>query len=200
MGVKVGGGKLLAGTTIMDAQLSGYIKSRLSFQASASADTISKEFHYSYGVYLFYNLGYTAKATILGVVDWALGDRLAYKPDQRVDIYGPVEGTIPFTSEIQKRAELFGLEAPVNGLDAENALISNFSLLFPRVDDPSNAGMLNIYCPLLLVILRSYIKDPKKPDFSYRLGCPPGTTGDIQIPEMRCKFIVQDLFFVKILI
>lgn len=91
MGVKVGGGKLIAGKTIMDAQLSGYVTSRLSFQASASADTTSKEFHYSYGVYLFYNLGYTAKATILGIVDWALGDRLAYTPDQRVDIYGPVE-------------------------------------------------------------------------------------------------------------
>ncbi|PHH75536.1 hypothetical protein CDD82_4401 [Ophiocordyceps australis] len=94
LGIKVGGGVVTAGKTIMDAQLSGYLVGTLSFQASTDVDTSTKTMHYSYGVYLLFNLGYSARAHILGLVDWAMAPREAFVPPKQVNVIGPVRESI----------------------------------------------------------------------------------------------------------
>lgn len=87
MGIKVGGGELVAGKTIMDAQLSAFMTGKLSFSAQLDGTATSTKFPIKYGAYIFYNIGYSAKAQILGLIDWALKDRLAYHPDKKVKIH-----------------------------------------------------------------------------------------------------------------
>uniref|UniRef100_A0A0P0CAT0 chitinase n=1 Tax=Hypocrella siamensis TaxID=696354 RepID=A0A0P0CAT0_9HYPO len=157
VGIKIGGGKLVAGKVIMDAQLSGFVTGTLSFQASGSADTSSKQFRYSYGVYVFYNIGYSAKATVLGIIDWALGPRQAYNPSRRLDVYGPIEGTIPLTADSKR--------------DLIPALIQ-------EQPDPNNgsARLLDARANLAL--------EPSDPQFSQPITCPAGAAG-WRLPELR---------------
>jgi hypothetical protein len=101
MGLKVGGGKLLGGTTLIDAQLVGYMNTSLSFQARATGGigTSGSPFLYSYGLYLYYNLGYGAFATIAGFSNWALKPRDMFSPFPRLTIY---ENTGSFSGPTNK--------------------------------------------------------------------------------------------------
>jgi chitinase len=121
VGIKIGGGSLVS-TTIMDAQLSGFVTGDLSFQASGDVTTETGAFRYSYGVYIFYNLGYSATAKILGLFNWALSPRKAWPQDQRINVYGPVTGEIPLT----KRSLDDDMDPYGSGF--------NSSLLLPRAD------------------------------------------------------------------
>jgi chitinase len=69
VGIKIGGGNLVGGTTLMDAQLTGYVEGNLTFEAHADYKTDSNEIGYSFGTYFYYNLGYKAVAQILGFID-----------------------------------------------------------------------------------------------------------------------------------
>ncbi|KAJ0414559.1 hypothetical protein BJY00DRAFT_318644 [Aspergillus carlsbadensis] len=51
IGIKIGGGKLVGGTTIMDAQLHGYFIGDLSFQAHGDYSTSTNQIQYSFGAY-----------------------------------------------------------------------------------------------------------------------------------------------------
>lgn len=144
IGVKIGGGSLVS-TTIMDAQLSGYVMGDLSFQASGDVSTTTGAFIYSYGVYAIYNLGYTAKATILGIVNWALDDRKAYNPDKHINIYGPVTGSIPLT---KKRS-----------LEEDDSL--NITSSIPRLANRQTGSDDDT--------------SPNSPDFTQNLQCPAGS-------------------------
>lgn len=53
----------------MDAQLTGYVTGDLLFQAYGDYDSLDNAFYYRFGAYLLYNLGYKAKANILGFID-----------------------------------------------------------------------------------------------------------------------------------
>ncbi|ETS88166.1 hypothetical protein PFICI_01994 [Pestalotiopsis fici W106-1] len=158
VGIKIGGGSLVS-TTIMDAQLTGYVMGDLSFQASGQVSTTTGSFQYSYGVYAFYNIGYKATAVILGILNWATGPQQAYTPDKRIDIYGPVNGEIPLVS---KR----GLEepSPING----SVVIRSGLDLLARDDTDDNDGL-----------------SPNTPDFTQQLTCPPGSKADVKLPELR---------------
>lgn len=68
---------------------------------------------------IFYNLGYKASAYILGFVNWALDPREAFHPAKRVNIYGPVSGSIPLGGGSTEWGGA-GLDSPV-GLPALNA-------------------------------------------------------------------------------
>ncbi len=60
MGIRIGG-KISGGSTLVDAQLVGYVNTTLQFAASASASGGSSSgpaASYRYGIYLLYNLGY----------------------------------------------------------------------------------------------------------------------------------------------
>lgn len=114
IGIKIGGGNLVGGATLMDAQLTGYVMGDLSFQADGDYDTTSNDFHYRFGAYLFYNLGYKAQAQILNFIDWALGPRQAYDPHEVVKLYEK-QGTIPMSSSDEKKRTV-DIESPL-GLD-----------------------------------------------------------------------------------
>lgn len=87
----------------MDAQLSGYVNTDLSFQAHGDYDTSDNAFHYRFGAYLYYNIGYKAVAKILDFVDWATGDRTAYSPDKMLKLYEKT-GTVPMSeTDVGKR-------------------------------------------------------------------------------------------------
>ncbi|KAI1104572.1 putative bacteriodes thetaiotaomicron symbiotic chitinase [Jackrogersella minutella] len=157
IGIKIGGGSLVK-TPIMDAQLTGYVMGDLSFQASGQADTKTGVFQYSYGVYAFYNIGYKATAVILGLINWATGPQQAYTPDKRIDIYGPISGKIP----LHVKGKLEELH------ESNNTAISEFSHgLLPRADSDSD-GL-----------------SPNTPDFTQQLSCPPGSSADVRLPEIR---------------
>ncbi|KAK9422564.1 putative chitinase [Seiridium unicorne] len=169
VGIKIGGGSLVGGTTLMDAQLSGFVKGDLSFQASGEANTKTNAFDYSYGVYIFYNLGYSAKATILGVVNWATGDRSAFTPDQMVPIYGPVTGSIDLSgsSSQVKRSSAWTIDEFGDLEDPLGHNSSSWMPLLPRADDdPSDLS-------------------PNDPEFTQNLQCPASNDGDMQLPELR---------------
>ncbi|PHH65090.1 hypothetical protein CDD81_3488 [Ophiocordyceps australis] len=151
LGIKVGGGSLLAGKTIMDAQLSGYLVGTLSFQASTDVNTQSQTMHYSYGVYLLFNMGYSARAYILGVIDWALAPREAFVPPKQVNVFGPVKESISWGAEAEQDEfddEDLGLAISRRGLNASVATRE----LFGR-----SASPLGIKC---LRLLQTYITYP----------------------------------------
>lgn len=86
IGIKIGGGKLVGGAILMDAQLSGFVEGDLNFRAHADLSSTGKALHYNLGVSIIYNLGYSAQATILGIIDWASGDRKAWNPIPSISV------------------------------------------------------------------------------------------------------------------
>lgn len=97
-------------------------------------DTSDNAFHYRLGVYLYYNIGYKAVATILNFIDWATGDRTAYWPDKMPKLYEKT-GTIPMLeSDVGKRA----LSIPVDAqhFEDEEDIYNNstMSVLEPAAD------------------------------------------------------------------
>ncbi|KAL8645553.1 MAG: hypothetical protein Q9226_007250, partial [Calogaya cf. arnoldii] len=73
MGLRVGG-KTSGRTPLVDAQLVGYVNSTLRFRAAGAASggtTSTGTASYRYGVYLLFNLGYGAYASIKFFPDWA---------------------------------------------------------------------------------------------------------------------------------
>jgi chitinase len=147
MGIKIGGGKLVAGKTLMDAQLSGYVNGDLSFQAHRDYDSSDNAFHYRFGAYLFYNIGYKAKAKILSVIDWATGDRMAYNPDKMLQLYEK-KGTIPMShSNAEKRDSSIHTDR-IPQIDADLLDNTTHSVLNPAADifrrtDISGSGGIN---------------------------------------------------------
>ncbi|PHH74610.1 hypothetical protein CDD80_2962 [Ophiocordyceps camponoti-rufipedis] len=114
-GIKIGGGTLLQGLTLVDAQLSGYLVGGLSFQATSHINHDSGEVDYSYGVYMIYNLGYTAKAFILGLVGWAVEPREVFYPDKRISVYGPVTRSTLASQKVKPRSMSFSETAALGG-------------------------------------------------------------------------------------
>jgi hypothetical protein len=150
----------------MDAQLTGYVRGDLSFQAHADADLQNKAFNYRYGVYVFYNLGYKANAHILGVINWALANREAWTPDQIVKILEKT-GSIPLTANTGGRLLLDGPNNNVTspgGLNNQTMRLTG-SQIFKRTDGDDDG--------------------PTSPEFTVGLTCPPGSDGDAKIPELR---------------
>lgn len=139
----------------MDAQLTGYVTGDLSFQSSGDADPTTGKFRYSYGVYVFYNLGYKVTATIVGLVNWATGPIQAYTPSKRTS------GEISLT----KRA----FDGDLLDGDGDWHTSTGTMSLLPRADDGGDVT-------------------PNDPEFTQNLNCPPGSSGDVKIPELRCQF------------
>ncbi|PHH88171.1 hypothetical protein CDD83_7878 [Cordyceps sp. RAO-2017] len=182
-GIQIGGGSLTAGLTIVDAQLSGYLKGGLSFQASSHFHTESDQIKYSYGVYLFYNLGYSAHATILGLVNWALEPREAFHPSRRVNVYGPVQGTIPVSSSGDRNSS-----QPDSEPEPE-----------PELDEPQEATpteppesiplAASTNAPQLLARAPKRASPASRknanPTFQNHIDCPASRKRKIKLPELR---------------
>ena len=160
------------------ATVSAYLKAALQFEAKGSISSTTGAFDYEYGAYLFYNLGYKAKATVLKFFDWSLGDRNAYPQDRRLDIYGPKTGSIPLSGgqgDGKNRRRMVRLiEAPIG----EEVSYANESLsalldpmyLFKRADDGDLDG-----------------DGPTAATFKQPITCPAGSSASIKIPELRGK-------------
>lgn len=172
VGIKVGGSKLTGGRSLVDAQVTAFLRAALRFLATGSADTTSKVFNYKYGAYVYYNLGYKAKAVLLEWKDWALDPRMAYTNDQKITIYED-KGQIPLGSSNEKRMIRLidpALDHPDFRLD--NATMSTNDVLDPSRlfrradDDDANA-------------------DPNAPQLTHKITCPAGSKADVTIPELR---------------
>ncbi|PFH61273.1 hypothetical protein XA68_17786 [Ophiocordyceps unilateralis] len=163
-GIKVGNEALPSGLTLVDAQLSGYLVGGLSFQATSHINHESNELKYSYGVYLIYNLGYTAKAIILDMVGWALQPREVFYPDKRISVYGPVTGSVPWDSH-------------EDGVSATS-----------RPNNSAEASASEMAAPRDKSI---YARVPKRksqkiaPTFNSQLSCPIKRKRKIKLPELR---------------
>ncbi|KAJ5372784.1 hypothetical protein N7517_004790 [Penicillium concentricum] len=162
--------KLVAGKTLMDAQLSGYVETDLSFQAHGDYDTSDNAFHYRFGAYLFYNIGYKAVAKVLSYIDWATGDRKAYSPDKMLKLYEKT-GTIPMSaSDVGKRDLSIAADAQRHEIEADIPYNSTMSVLEPAADIFRRADVT--------------MTDPNDPSFSNQGQCPPGASG-FQLPQLR---------------
>jgi hypothetical protein len=155
IGIKIGGGSLVS-TTIMDAHLSGYVTGDLSFQASGDVTTGTGAFRSSYGVYVFYNLGYSATAQVLGLFNWALSPRKAWPQDQRINIYGPVSSEIPLTKRSLDDDLSSYYDYGSNGslADVGEQDTHSTTLLLPRADgDGGQAGLSMYSCTIWVVTI-----------------------------------------------
>ncbi|KAI9045865.1 Major Facilitator Superfamily protein [Aspergillus affinis] len=163
VGIKIGGSKLTGGSTLMNAQLTGYLKGILSFQAQGDYETDSNAFNYRLGVYFIYNIGYKATAQLLNFIDWALSPREAYNPDKTIKIYEKT-GSISMSAEDEKRS-LSDEQNATNAISSRSNSLSLSNTLVRRADDTQGP-------------LDPKVKDP--------LSCPPSSSGDIRVPELRC--------------
>lgn len=135
----------------MDAQLTGYVEGDLSFQAHGDYDSTDNAFHYRFGAYLFYNLGFKAKAQVLNFINWALSARAAYNPRRTVKLYDK-QGTIPMSSTQAKRDEIIDVSANYSSAVANHTSFhpSTDMKLFHRSDE-MDLGMWQTnrsYCTL----------------------------------------------------
>jgi chitinase len=158
VGIKIGGGRLVGGATLMDAQLTGYVEGNLTFEAHADYDTDSNEISYSFRTFFAYNLGYKAIAKILNFIDWALDAREAYKPSQRITLYEKL-GTIPLS------------ESATLETRAIDGSWGNDTSLAPELVP---AGLIRRADGMDL-----------DPEFTKKVTCPKGSSGDPQLPELR---------------
>ncbi len=175
VGITVGGGSFTGGISLVQATVSAYLKSAVQFNATGTVNFVTGMFDYTYGAYLYYNLGYKAQANVLKWISWALADRNAYTPDRRIDIYGPKSGSLSLTgSRGETRRRMVKLvDSPPGG----RALYDNETIgalvdpawLFKRADDMDVDG-------------------PDAPSFSAPIQCPAGDSPTIKIPEMRSKY------------
>ncbi|KAJ5732794.1 hypothetical protein N7493_004275 [Penicillium malachiteum] len=108
IGIKIGGGTLVGSATLIDAQLFGFVEADLNFRAHADLSSSDQAFHYSLGSYIIYNLGYSAKGRILGIVDWITSDRKAWNRSPELTLYEK-SGTIPLLASAESDNDLVTL-------------------------------------------------------------------------------------------
>ena len=217
MGLRIGG-KISGGTPLVDAQLVGYVNTSLFFQASAVASggsTSAGSFAYRYGVYLYYNLGYGAYATIKFFPNWALAFRNAYNPSPRFTIYENT-GSFSGNSAGSKRS----IEAPSNlqfprrSLFEENdgAKLTSIdhvrraSDVYDKDNYASSPSNFSADTDFLLGkradLSDDSLLDGQSPDFTQQLTCPAGDTASTRLPDFRRRspfaYFVLDFLFTKL--
>ncbi|KAK5011701.1 hypothetical protein LTR28_007843 [Elasticomyces elasticus] len=204
MGIRIRG-PISGGSPLVDAQLVGFVNTTLSFQASAQGRTgtsSSSSAVYRYGVYLYYNLGYGAYATIKSFPNWALSIRYAYNPSPQLTIY---ENTRSFTSEtFNDKRSIWAYEASKYQEAPPNSLISksngakrtsteyHMRELDDAIDKRSLQGnSTSAVSTDVLFGKRADTSgdgnalDPTTPEFTQRVTCPPGDTAQIRLPDYR---------------
>ncbi|KAJ5816569.1 hypothetical protein N7447_008802 [Penicillium robsamsonii] len=148
VGIKIGGGKL----------------------AHGDYDSSDNAFHYRFGAYLLYNLGYKAKANILGFIDWALAPRKAFTPDNTVTLYEK-KGAIPMSSSDMETRDL-SLDSAIHRRQGSEALSINATM--PYLDAAMGLTRRE----------DGSADNPNDSEFSLPGSYPPGTSG-FQVPEIR---------------
>lgn len=201
MGLKIGG-KISGGTPLVDAQLVGYVNTSLSFQASATGSLGSDSaasLVYRYGVYLYYNIGYGAHATIKFFPNWALAPRNAYNPSPRFTIYektGSFSGATPNSKRTIDATEV--LQLPRRGLLGNRDGVKLTSIdgvehvIGDRYTDSTHQNISSSMDKEFILARRADVDggslpDAQTPDFSQPLTCPPGATAQLKLPDFRCE-------------
>ncbi|KAL8990145.1 MAG: hypothetical protein Q9169_008197, partial [Polycauliona sp. 2 TL-2023] len=197
MGLRVGG-KISGGTALVDAQLVGYVNSTLRFSASAAASggtTTTGAASYKYGVYLLFNLGYGAYATVKFFPNWAMKPRNAFNPPKRFTIY---EDSGSFTGPTKR--SLDALEAVPAPKFPRRGLISGWhGARLSAVDQVHNEYDLNgmthsirnqTSALSMRQLLAKRADDDTLPDApnavsTAQLQCPAGSTPEITLPDYR---------------
>lgn len=199
MGLRIGG-KISGNQPLVDAQLVGYVNTTLSFQAAATASagsSASGTFAYRYGVYLYYNIGYGAYATVKFFPNWALAPRNAFKPSPRFTIYektdsfgGATKRSIDSPEVIQLPRR--GLLDDDRGLKLTPAIdhAGHNSVLYADTDESQQNKTSSIDTRDILwkrADSDSSLPDSQSPDFSSQLTCPPGDPNEVRLPDFRRK-------------
>lgn len=202
MGLRIGG-KISGGTPLVDAQLVGYVNTSLSFQASATASGGSNSagsLVYRYGVYLYYNIGYVAYATIKFFPNWALAPRNAFNPSPRFTIYEDTGSFSGLTASSKRSADATeSLPLPRRGLldsrdgvkltsvyDVEYDVNGNRDPTLTHRNISSSLDMNFTFSKRAGIDGGGSLPDAQTPDFSQTLTCPPGDTAQIRLPDFRC--------------
>lgn len=201
IGLRIGG-KISGGTPLVDAQLVGYVNTSLSFQASATASGGSNSagsLVYRYGVYLYYNLGYGAYATVKFFPNWALAPRNAYNPSPRFTIYentGSFSGSgagskrsieVPEPLHLPRRGLLEGGHGakltPTDHIRHGLGLYESSSYVSqPNVSSSADTQFI---LGKRADSSDGSLPDAQSPDFSQQLTCPPGDTAQVRLPDFR---------------
>jgi hypothetical protein len=196
MGIQIGGP--LSSGTLVTAQVVGFINSSLSFEASVvgtAGSSSDPTLTYSYGVYIIYNLGYGAYASIKGFANWAVANRYAYNPSPRFTIYEQTGSFIGTTSNdkrsIDAPLEIAHHYAPRRGVldwsDAEISAIPNPH----EADSHLSARPYNASADIRSLLGKRADVDTSMtnaPDFTQNDGvtCPADDTAQITLPDYRC--------------
>lgn len=209
LGLRIGG-KISGGSPLVDAQIVGYVNNTLRFHASAKGTVGTNQgttATYSYGVYLLYNIGYGAYATIKFFPNWALKPRNAFNPSKQFTIYensgsflGNTKRTIDAPLQLPRR----GLAEDWSGteLSAPNLVHSTHGHSHRRHvghykrHHPVHRGevdlSLNSSSAMSMQSLLGKRADNNAPSSSQAvniapLQCPPGATGQVRNPDYRRK-------------
>lgn len=206
MGLRIGG-KITGGTPLVDAQLVGYVNTSLSFQASATASggsTSDPSLLYRYGVYLYYNVGYAAYATVKFFPNWALSPRNAYNPTPRFTIYegtGSFSGTganakrgieaadLPQALKVPRRGLLESAHATeLSAIDRTNHGLEDHKYTRSLNQNGSSSTVMDLILGKRVASSDGSLPDSQAADFTSSLTCPAGDTAQIRLPDFRRKF------------
>ncbi|KAL8942162.1 MAG: hypothetical protein Q9216_001809 [Gyalolechia sp. 2 TL-2023] len=197
LGLRVGG-KVSGGAPLVDAQIVGYVNNTLRFHASASASAgtnTGAAATYRYGVYLLYNIGYGAYATVKFFPNWALKPRNAFSPSKQFTIYektgsfsGPTQRSIDISSRLPRRGLLN--DSPAKGLTALDHVYST-----SHVDNDENDLSHNISSAMSMQSLlgkraNNPISSSSQAVNTAPLTCPPGAAGQVRLPDYRLNCIL----------
>ncbi|CAL8580054.1 hypothetical protein XPA_005788 [Xanthoria parietina] len=212
LGLRIGG-KISGGSPLVDAQIVGYVNNTLRFHASAKGTVGTNQgttATYSYGVYLLYNIGYGAYATIKFFPNWALKPRNAFNPSKQFTIYensgsflGNTKRTIDAPLQLPRR----GLAEDWSGteLSAPNLVHSTHGHSHRRHvghykrHHPVHRGevdlSLNSSSAMSMQSLLGKRADNNAPSSSQAvniapLQCPPGATGQVRNPDYRLNCVL----------
>ena len=205
MGLRIGG-KISGGSTLVDAQLVGYVNTSLSFQASGTGSTGSTgtAASYRYGVYLIYNLGYGAYATIKFFPNWALKPRNAFNPAKRFTIY---ENTGSFTGPTKRSIDaplaIAAPKFPRRGLIKDwhgaefSAIDQVHQSLYPDEGINLNHNQSNAMSMQSLLGKRAddSLPDNQNSKLTSSCSCPPGDSAQVILPDYRRTFSTSVVMF-----
>lgn len=184
----------------MDAKVHGSIPTDLQFHASAKGSVGSgsdAKASYLVGVYFYYNVAFGAVANVLGLKNWASGDRMAFDPAPRYTIFEKTDsfsGSTSFErSTIEDGKGNTGMRYPRRALFDALHIASNDQDEHNVVDadhDSRNQSWAMSNDVLLGKRAASESgSDVAMPDFSaaQQLTCPPGDTSQVLLPDFRCE-------------
>ena len=205
LGLRVGG-KISGGSPLVDAQIVGYVNNTLRFHAQATGTVSSTQGNtatYSYGVYLLYNIGYGAYATIKFFPNWALKPRNAFNPSKQFTIYensGSFLGTTKRSIEAPPKLPRRGLSEDWPGMELSAVDQVHSTHGHSHGHHHSHAHLhhseadlsRNTSSAMSVQSLLGKRADDNSPTVGQGLNtapltCPPGATAQVRVPDYRRK-------------